>query len=176
MNLQPTHLCDELVELVPLKAQHFEALFAAASDPLIWEQHPSKDRYKRDVFQQFFESAMAGNAAFAVVEIVTNAVIGSSRYYDYNGEQKSVAIGFTFLTRPCWGGRYNQSIKKLMLDHAFESVDTVIFHIGENNVRSQVATQRLGARKLDRVEEKTYGQQLVRNFVYELTKERWQSM
>ncbi|MFM8741917.1 MAG: GNAT family N-acetyltransferase [Cytophagales bacterium] len=176
MNLQPTHLRDKLIRLVPLHAQHFEALFAAASDPLIWEQHPTKDRYKREVFQQFFDSAIAGKAAFLVLELDTNKVIGSSRYYDYNGKQKSVAIGYTFLTRHYWGGRYNHSLKKLMMDYAFESVDAIIFHIGECNLRSQVATQRLGAQKLNHVEEIRNGQQLVRNLVYQLTKSQWQGI
>jgi RimJ/RimL family protein N-acetyltransferase len=158
---------------MPLQASHFEDLYAAASDPSIWEQHPSHDRYKRDVFQQFFDSAIAGKAAFAVIDMETEKIIGSSRYYEYNAETRSVAIGYTFLARAYWGGRYNYSLKKLMLDYAFEFVETVIFHIGEHNLRSQIATQRFGAKKLDRVEEKPYGTLPVRNFVYELKKEDW---
>lgn len=98
MNLQPTHLRDELIELVPLQSHHFESLFAAAADPLIWEQHPVPDRWRREAFQDFFDSALAGEAAFVVVESKTKIIIGSSRYYDYDKGSKSIAIGYTFLS------------------------------------------------------------------------------
>ncbi len=173
MNLQPTNLHSSLIKLLPLQSSHFEDLYAVASDPAIWEQHPSHDRYKRDVFQQFFDSAIAGKAAFVVIDVDTEKIIGSSRYYEYNAEAHSVAIGYTFLAKAYWGGKYNQSLKKLMLDYAFQFVDSVIFHIGEHNLRSQIATQKFGAKKLDRVEEKLYGTLRVRNFVYELKKEDW---
>jgi len=52
-NLQPVFK-GELLELRPLRPEDFDALYAVASDPLIWEQHPSNDRYKKDVFEGFF--------------------------------------------------------------------------------------------------------------------------
>ncbi len=173
MNLRPTHLFNKLIKLVPMESKHFEELYAVAADPLIWEQHPTKDRYKREVFQSFFDSAIEGKAAFLVMDIKINAVIGSSRYYEYDADKKSIAVGYTFLARPYWGGEYNKSLKKLMLDYAFQFVDTVIFHIGEHNLRSQIATQRFGAKKLDRVEEKMQGVNKIVNYVYELNKEDW---
>jgi RimJ/RimL family protein N-acetyltransferase len=173
MNLQPTHLHSSLIKLKPLQSSHFEELYAVGSDPAIWEQHPSRDRYKREVFQQFFDLAILGKAAFVVIDVETEKIIGSSRYYEHSAENRSVAIGYTFLAKAYWGGRYNRSLKKLMLDYAFQFVDTVIFHIGEHNLRSQIATQRFGAKKLERVEEKLYGTLPIRNFVYELKKEDW---
>jgi RimJ/RimL family protein N-acetyltransferase len=173
MNLQPLHLHDSRLQLVPLRRNDFERLYSVASDPLIWEQHPTKDRYKREVFQSFFDSAIDGNAAFLIVDAKTNEPIGSSRYYEYDEAKKSIAIGYTFLARKYWGGNWNQALKKLMLHYAFQFVDKVIFHIGEHNLRSQIATQRFGAKKLDRIEEKPFGSQVVRNFVYELKKEDW---
>jgi RimJ/RimL family protein N-acetyltransferase len=173
MNLQPLHLHDSRLQLVPLRRNDFESLYSVASDPLIWEQHPTKDRYKREVFQSFFDSAIDGKAAFLIVDAKTNEPIGSSRYYEYDEAKKSIAIGYTFLARKYWGGNWNQALKKLMLDYAFQFVDKVIFHIGEHNLRSQIATQRFGAKKLDRIEEKPFGSQVVRNFVYELKKEDW---
>ncbi|UXE66840.1 MAG: GNAT family N-acetyltransferase [Chryseotalea sp. WA131a] len=173
MNLQPLHLHDSRLQLVPLRRNDFERLYSVASDPLIWEQHPTKDRYKREVFQSFFDSAIDGKAAFLIVDAKTNEPIGSSRYYEYDEAKKSIAIGYTFLARKYWGGNWNQALKKLMLDYAFQFVDKVIFHIGEHNLRSQIATQRFGAKKLDRIKEKANGSQVVRNFVYELKKEDW---
>lgn len=175
MNVQPLHLQDSRLHLVPLRRDDFERLYALASDPLIWEQHPTKDRYKREVFQSFFDSAIEGKAAFIILDAGTNEAIGSSRYYEYDEAKKSIAIGYTFLARKYWGGNWNQALKKLMLDYAFQFVEKVIFHIGEHNLRSQIATQRFGAKKLDRIEEKSNGSQVVCNFVYELKKEDWES-
>jgi RimJ/RimL family protein N-acetyltransferase len=145
---QPDFLGNETVKLVPLTERHFEELYAVASDPLIWEQHPARDRYKREVFRTFFDDALRTNSAFVIAEASTGKVIGSTRYYDYEATSTSVAIGFTFLGRPYWGGAYNKSTKRLLLDHAFRHVDNVIFHIGADNVRSQKAILKIGAVKV----------------------------
>ncbi len=145
MNLQPTHLENERIRLIPLKPSDAESLFTVASDPLIWEQHPNKDRYQKEVFALFFSDAIASKGAFLITDAQTGAVIGSSRYYQYDAEQKSVAIGYTFLSRSCWGNTYNKYLKELMLDYAFLFVEQVFFHVGPNNIRSQKAVQKLGA-------------------------------
>ena len=163
MNLQPAILEDHLVRIIPLKEDDFDELFAVASDPLIWEQHPSRDRYKKEVFQIYFDSAVQSGSAFLFYEKATNELMGSSRYYDYNPEQSRIAIGYTFLARKYWGGEYNRSIKKLMLEYAFRFVDSVIFHIGPTNLRSQKAILKLGARKIS--EEEYNG---ILQFVYEI--------
>jgi hypothetical protein len=80
-DLQPS-LENESVKIQPLQSIDFEVLYSVASDPLIWEQHPNKDRYKREVFETFFKGAMESGAAFLVIDKKTNKVIGSSRYYD----------------------------------------------------------------------------------------------
>lgn len=139
---------NELVQLRLLQAADFESLYAIASDPLVWEQHPAKDRYKRDVFKDFFEGAMVSGTAYIIRDKNTGKTIGSTRFYNYNLVEKSVAIGFTFLSRAYWGGQYNSSIKKLIMNHAFEMVDTVLFHVGAENIRSQKALYKLGAVKL----------------------------
>jgi RimJ/RimL family protein N-acetyltransferase len=56
-----------------------------------------------------------------------------------------VEIGWTFLARSHWGGRYNGEMKTLMLRHAFRFVGTVIFVIGTRNLRSQRAVEKIGA-------------------------------
>ncbi|MGH9523464.1 MAG: GNAT family N-acetyltransferase [Terriglobales bacterium] len=144
--LQPT-LTGELVQLRPLRADDFDALFAAASDPLIWEVHPEPTRYQREVFQRFFDGGMASGGAFAVVDRKTGRIIGSSRYHDYKaGPPSEIEIGFTFLERAYWGGGYNAEMKRLMLDHAFRFVERVVFTVGENNLRSRRALEKIGAR------------------------------
>jgi RimJ/RimL family protein N-acetyltransferase len=151
-DLQPT-LRGNLIEIRPLKPEDFSSLFQAAGDPLIWEQHPESDRYKRPIFQRYFEGAIESRGAFAVIERASGRIIGSSRYHDLNPAEREVEIGFTFLEREFWGGLYNRELKLLMVDHAFRFVDRVVFVVGENNLRSQKALQKVGAtflKKIDR--------------------------
>ena len=168
MNLQPAILEDHIVSIIPLKENDFNELFSVASDPLIWEQHPSSDRYKKEVFQIYFDSAVQSGSAFLLYDKVTNELIGSSRYYDYNPEESKIAIGFTFLARKFWGGEYNRSVKKLMLDYAFRFVDSVVFHIGPSNIRSQKAILKIGAKKTGEV---LYDGKP--HFEYEIKREGW---
>jgi len=145
-------LTGSVIELRPLRADDFEALFKAANDPLIWEQHPEPDRYKRPVFQRFFDGAMESKGAFAIIERKSGRIIGSSRYYEYNAERREVIVGFTFLQRAFWGGAYNGELKSLMLNHAFRFVERVIFQVGETNFRSQKALEKIGARFLEKTQ------------------------
>lgn len=151
MNLQ-VELSNELILIQPLKEKDFERLYAVASDPLIWEQHPNNDRYKLDVFKTFFDKAIESNGAFLVFDNKTGELIGSSRYYDFNENDSSVAIGFTFIKRSHWGGPYNKALKQLMINYAFESVDKIFFHVGNTNFRSQKAVEKLGAIKIDDID------------------------
>jgi len=148
-NLQPDLLEDDITKLVPLQATDFDALFEIASDPLLWEQHPIKDRYKKEVFQSFFDAALSSKSGFLILDAVTNEVIGTTRFYDYKPENSSIAIGYTFIGRKYWGGFYNKSNKKLLIDYAFEHVDSIFFHIGAENFRSQKAVLKLGATKVN---------------------------
>lgn len=170
--LQPT-LENEWVKMRPLRSDDFEALYEVASDPLIWEQHPSRDRYKREVFQNFFNGAMESGGAFAVYDAVSNELIGSSRFYDFNKENSSIFIGYTFIARRCWGGKYNSSMKYLMMKHAFQFVDKVIFHIGVNNIRSRKAMERIGGKLVGQEDKAYYGEAVNANCVYEIGKNDW---
>jgi len=170
--LQPT-LENDLIKIVPLKADDFENLYAVASDPLIWEQHPNQDRYKREVFENFFKGAIESNGAFLVYDKKTGQIVGSSRYYELDEEQNSVAVGYTFIGRQFWGKGHNSALKKLMLDYAFQSVDKVILHIGATNFRSQKSTEKLGAIKIADLEVAYYGEPLKWNFVYQIDKQKW---
>jgi RimJ/RimL family protein N-acetyltransferase len=143
-DLQPT-LKGEIVELRPLRAEDFDALFAVASDPLIWEQHPASDRYREDVFRVFFREALESRGALVAVDASNGRIIGSSRFYGYDVERSEVEIGWTFLARSHWGGAYNGEMKRLMLEHAFRFVDRVVFLIGPDNYRSQRAVEKIGA-------------------------------
>jgi N-acetyltransferase len=168
--IQPTHLQDELIQLIPLQENDFEELYAVASNPLVWEQHPNKLRYQRDVFQNYFEGAMLSKGAFLIRDSKTNEVVGSSRYYDYDEKENSILIGYTFIGTKFWGNGYNKALKKIMLDYAFQFVDKIYFHIGAFNIRSQKAIEKIGAIKVDEFEVEYYGEDSKLNFVYLINK------
>lgn len=139
---QPT-LRGKLLVLRPLRSDDYRDLYAVASDPLIWEQHPASDRYQEEVFQEFFRKAVDSGGAFVAIDRRDGKVIGSSRFHSdpANGE---IEIGWTFLARSHWGGVYNGEMKQLMLRHAFRFVDRVVFLVGPQNLRSQKAVEKIG--------------------------------
>jgi N-acetyltransferase len=140
---QPT-LRDALVGLRPLQASDYDALYAVAADALIWEQHPDKTRSQRSGFQTFFQQALDSGGALLAEDAESRRVIGSSRFHGYDQSRDEVEIGWTFLARSHWGGRYNGAMKRLMLEHAFRFVSQVVFVIDPSNYRSQAAVEKLG--------------------------------
>lgn len=172
INIQP-QLENDLVILEPLNQNEFENLYAAAADPKVWEQHPNKNRYKRDVFQTFFDGAIESKGAFKIIFKETNQVIGSSRFYDYDENDASIIVGYTFYSTDSWGKGINPSVKKLMFDYIFQFVDKIYLHVGADNIRSQIAVQRLGCTKIQEELVAYYGEEPKLNFVYEMTKENW---
>lgn len=175
IEMQPT-LENELVTAQPLNEDDFERLFKVASDPMIWEQHPNRERYKKDVFKTFFEGAIESKGAFLVFDKSTKKAIGSSRYYDFDKEKSSVTIGYTFLAKDHWGTKYNHALKTIMLNHAFEYVETVYFHVGAENIRSQKAMLKLGAVKHGEIEMRYHGEEIKLNFIYKIDKEMWKEI
>lgn len=143
-DLQPT-LQGELLVLRPLRPEDFHALFAVASDPLIWEQHPERDRYTEERFRIFFRDAIESGGALMALDARDGRVIGSSRFHGHDEARSEIEIGWTFLARSHWGGRYNGEMKQLMLQHAFRFVRHVVFLIGPQNLRSQRAVEKIGA-------------------------------
>jgi N-acetyltransferase len=142
-DLQPT-LRGDLLGLRPLRPNDFHDLYAVASDPLIWEQHPVKDRYKEEVFKGFFRDALESGGALIVIDSKDRQVIGSSQFRGYDKEKSEIEIGWTFLARSHWGGIYNKEMKQLMVGHAFRFVKSVIFLVGPQNLRSRRAVEKIG--------------------------------
>jgi len=142
-DLQP-NLKGKLLELRPLRAEDFPALYAVAADPLVWEQHPRQDRYQEENFKVFFHKAMESGGALIAIDSKDGRVIGSSRFHGLDEVNSEIEIGWTFLARSHWGGIYNGEMKQLMLRHAFRFVENVIFVIGPLNLRSQKAVEKIG--------------------------------
>jgi RimJ/RimL family protein N-acetyltransferase len=142
-DLQPI-LKGVLLGLRPLRREDFHDLYAVASDPLIWEQHPVRERYQEEVFKGFFREALESGGALIAIDSKDGRVIGSSRFHGYDKERSEIEIGWTFLARSHWGGVYNREMKQLMLRHAFKFVTSVIFLVGPQNLRSQRAVEKIG--------------------------------
>lgn len=160
-DLQP-HLVGDLLELRPLRSEDWGDLFLVASDPMIWEQHPAYDRYSEEVFKRFFQEALDSGGAFVAIDRKTQRIIGSSRYSGYDPANREIEIGWTFLARSHWGGKYNGEMKRLMLDHAFQFVDSVVFLVGPENFRSQRAVEKVGGVLTERRERSCLVYQITR--------------
>ena len=170
MDRQPI-LEGERLQLRPLRSDDWAALYAVASDPLIWEVHPSHDRWQEPLFRSFFDDALAKGGALVVIDKASDEVIGSSRFQAYDpADGGSVEIGWTFLARSHWGGASNAEMKRLMLAHALGFVERVDFRIGEANLRSRAALEKIGGRLSDRVELAETAGGMVRHVVYEITR------
>ncbi|ALE17428.1 N-acetylglutamate synthase [Altererythrobacter epoxidivorans] len=175
MDRQPV-LEGERLLLRPLEPADWDALYAIASDPQVWEQHPMHDRWREDVFLAFFDDALAKGGALAVIDKSSDAIIGSSRFQQYEPEDGgSVEIGWTFLAPRYWGKGINHEMKRLMLAHAFEFVERVDFRVGETNWRSRQALENIGAERTRRTELSRYDGKRVIHIVYEITRDSFAS-
>ncbi|MGO4294876.1 GNAT family N-acetyltransferase [Chitinophaga sp. RAB17] len=171
-SIQPI-LENDTALMLPLTAADFDALYAVAADEAIWQQHPNKDRWKREVFLTYFDGAILSKGAFKIIDKKSGEIAGSTRFYDYNEQEKSILIGYTFYGTRFWGTGINSIVKKLMLDYIFQYVDKVHFHIGAENIRSQIAIGRLGANKIATENIAYYGEASKLNFVYEIRKDAY---
>lgn len=141
--LQPT-LIGERVIVRPVEPSDWDGMFAAAADREIWAVHPESDRYQEPVFRKYFDDALNSGSAFTFVDKHSGDIIGSSRFWGHDADLSEIEIGWTFLARAYWGGSYNAEIKRLMVDHAHTFVDTVVFWVGETNIRSRRAMEKIG--------------------------------
>jgi len=147
-NSQPTLRGQNLL-LRPLAAEDYSSLYSVASDPLLWQGHPAKDRYQEDQFKVFFKEALESSGALLALDIERAEVIGTSRFFPYPKDTDQIEIGWSFLARSQWGGKTNAEMKWLMINHAFGSFDRVYFRVDANNLRSQKSILKIGAIQID---------------------------
>lgn len=169
MDLQPT-LENELLTIRPMENGDLEALYEVAKDLKIWEQHPCK-RYLKPEFEKFFVESIKSNGALVIIDKLTDEIIGSSRFKVFDGFSNQVEIGWTFLSRKYWGGKYNKSGKNLMIDHAFKYVDYIIFYVDKNNIRSQKAVEKINGRKIEESEHRKFPKTSIDNLTFVIKKE-----
>jgi RimJ/RimL family protein N-acetyltransferase len=162
-------LSSNRIVLLPLQPANQEDIFALASDPLVWEQHPNRNRYQPEEFNVYFEGALKSGGAYRIVENKLGLTMGCTRYYDFDESEKSVLIGYTFIGRSFWGRGYNQELKQLMVAHAFHYINIIRFHIGATNFRSQRSIEKFGAIKTGELDVAYYGEATKKNFIYEIS-------
>ena len=107
-------------------------------------ERPERNRYQEATFRGFFEEALTSGGALVALDRANGHIIGSSRYHGYDAQRSVIEIGWSFLARAYWGGRYNGEMKQVLVEHAFRSVKRVIFIIGPENRRSQRAVEKIG--------------------------------
>jgi RimJ/RimL family protein N-acetyltransferase len=171
-DFQPT-LTGPNIVVRPISSDDWPELFAAGSDPEIWKVHPVSDRYTEPEFRKFFDGAINSKMAFVFVDRASGRLIGSSRYYGYDPALSEIEIGWTFIARSHWGGAANREVKRLMLDHAFTFVDTVVFWVGDENWRSQGAMTKIGGVKREGLFTRDASDKTP-YVVFEMTKQRYQ--
>lgn len=174
IDLQPT-LEGPHVLIRPIAAEDWEGMYAVAADPLVWEQHPAKTRYEETQFREYFDAAITSKSAFTFIEKESGNIIGSSRYHGYDSDKSEIEIGWSFLGRDYWGGRYNGEVKRLMLEHAFTFVETVVFWVGADNRRSRRAVEKIGGKLRDGLQQRGHGDVLFDYVVYEITRQGYVS-
>jgi len=150
-DLQPT-LEGARVRIRPLHPTDFDALFAVASDPLIWELHPVKGRHERPGFTRLFDVSIASGGAMVVIDKSLDRIIGSSRLRVGDADIDRAEIGWSYLARSHWGGAWNGEVKHLLMSHAFRFVETVYFRVGADNARSRRAVEKIGGRLTDQTD------------------------
>lgn len=152
MDLHAT-LTGSHIRLRPLQADDAGALVRAASDGELWKLTftivPSAE-----TIAGYIASALEGRASgtvmpFATEVIATGDVIGSTRFWKIDPQNRKLEIGHTWLAASWQRTVANTEAKYLMLRHAFDVLDCVRvqFSTDENNTKSRNAILRLGAKQ-----------------------------
>lgn len=153
ITLAPTTLEFHGVRLEPLTPDHARELAAAASDGRLWELWYTSVPAPEEVdayIAEALEGFRAGHMLpWAVRELGSNTIIGSTRYHDVVAEVDRVEIGYTFYARRWQRSHVNTTCKLMLMTHAFESLGARVVGLRTDNLNftSQRAIEALGAKR-----------------------------
>jgi len=164
---------DDLITLRPLIDSDFEPLYEIAKDPLIWEQHPCFNRYRSKEYSEFFNDSLKSKGALIIIDKQNDKIIGSSRFKPVKKADNAIEIGWSFLSRNYWGGKYNRSMKTLMIDYAFKYMDDIIFYVGIQNLRSQKAVEKIGGHRVTQPQFSHLMKRVGQDWTYRINKKDW---
>jgi RimJ/RimL family protein N-acetyltransferase len=138
------------VRLEPLAPTHEAGLRAAAEDGALWELRITSVPEPHNV-AQYIRSALdtPNRLAFAVVDVATGRVLGSTSYHDIVEQIDRVEIGWTWYAKSVQRSHVNTSCKIALLTHAFDTLGCAVVGLRTDNFNfaSQAAIERLGAKK-----------------------------
>ena len=138
------------IRLEPLGLQHTAGLQTAAADGALWRLRVTSVPEPEHT-AAYIETALhtANRLAFAVIDEASGQVLGSTSYHDILPAVRRLEIGYTWYAQSHWRTALNSICKLMLLRHAFETLQaqTVGWRTDIENIRSQAAIERLGARK-----------------------------
>ncbi|EOM76923.1 N-acetyltransferase [Rhodococcus rhodnii] len=137
------------VRLEPLSSSHVDALLAAADDASLFTWSSSQLTTRDDAAALVDESLRDPlRVPFVVIDGASGTVVGTTSLYAIDPRHRSLAIGYTWLSRSVQGTAINPDSKQLLLTHAFDVLGCVRveWHVDERNTHSRRAVEKLGAR------------------------------
>ena len=149
----PITLADARIRLEPLGTHHLQGLLAAAADGELWQLRftsvPEPENTAAYIEQALAQQAAGNRLPFAVVDIASGRVLGSTSYHDIVPAVERLEIGWTWYARSTQRTHVNTSAKLLLLTHAFETLGAKLvgWRTDNFNFASQRAIERLGARR-----------------------------
>lgn len=142
------------VRLEPLRSEHADALRAAAADGELWTvSYTSVPGVQAGEAEAYIATALqqqgAGQALPFVVRNAAGEVVGSTRFYDIDRGVPRVKLGYTWYAQRVQRSGLNTEAKLLLIDHAFAQwrCEAVVLETSHENLRSQAAIARLGAKR-----------------------------
>lgn len=150
---EPVTLEGHGVRLEPLAAAHRDGLAAAAADGRLWELWYTSVPAPEETVG-YIDRARAGQRAgdmlpWAVRELASGAIVGSTRYHDIVPAIDRVEIGWTWYAAAWQRSHVNTACKLLLFTHAFETLGCRLVGLRTDNfnLASQRAIEALGAKK-----------------------------
>jgi RimJ/RimL family protein N-acetyltransferase len=149
----PVTLEGHSVRLEPLSVDHEAGLAAAAADGQLWKlwyTSVPEPAGTRGYIDAALEGQQAGHMLpWAVRDLATNTIAGSTRYHDIVPTADRVEIGYTWYAQRCQRTRINTACKLLLLTHAFDTLNCAVVGLRTDNFNfaSQRAIEALGAKK-----------------------------